>query len=346
MPSVRRSWPVLALLVLAPACAEYSSGYLETTGDPLALLGQLLVFSPLYGGAALLVREVAVRLGGGWPVRVLLALAFGLAMPGLVDLSLFTTVRDDVTGWDQIFAPTFVSALGTSLGAATTWSMGHVVLSVTAPLATVEALTGRPDVVRERWLGRRGLGVTAVVFAGSVVVVNAYQRQSYGIEASVAQLAGVAAVVVALVLAAVVVARRRPARQRGVARVGVVRGTRLVLGGVVVTFVGDAAATSWAFLATCWVVVAAAAVLLVRAGLGRGWSPRHSGLLAVGALLSRAATAFANPPPDGVPLEAKLTQNAVFAVVVLLLLVAVVLRRAPDRRPSYAQRRRAGPAVH
>jgi MYXO-CTERM domain-containing protein len=122
MTSPRRWILVLGALLLAPVCAEFSSGYLPSTGKPLELLNELVIFAPLYGGALLLIRETVVRLGGGWPSRVLLSLAFGIAMPGLIDLSLFTTVRTDVDGWDQIFTPTYVDALGTSLGAATSFA--------------------------------------------------------------------------------------------------------------------------------------------------------------------------------------------------------------------------------
>ncbi|MDI6105080.1 hypothetical protein QLQ12_41500 [Actinoplanes sp. NEAU-A12] len=49
----------------------------------------LLFLGPLYGSVAVLIREVARRRGGGWPVMVLLAAAFGLVQAGVVDQSLF-----------------------------------------------------------------------------------------------------------------------------------------------------------------------------------------------------------------------------------------------------------------
>lgn len=342
--SPRRWVLVLGALLLAPVCAEFSSGYLPSTGNPLALVGQLVVFSPLYGGALLLIRETVVRLGGGWPSRLLLAAAFGIAMPGLVDLSLFTTVRDDVAGWDQIFTPTYVDALGTSLGAATTWATGHVILSIGAPLAIVEGLSGRPDVARERWLRLPGLVLTAVAFVAAVVVVNVFQRHSYVIEVSRTQVAVVSLLVAALVAVGVAWAQRWPSRPGSAGSLRVLRAVRLVLGGVVVTFAGDAAATSWGFLVACWVVLLLAAPVLLRSGRRSGWSLRHAALFAVGALVSRAATSFANPPPDGVTESAKLAQNAVFAVVVLLLLVAVSRRRRSPGSPRAGHPSTAGAA--
>jgi hypothetical protein len=328
MTTLRRLAPVLAVLLLAPVCAEFSSGYLPSTGKPLELLGELLFFAPLYGGAALLVRETTVRLGGGWPTRVLLAAAFGLAMPGLIDLSLFTTVRDDVEGWQQIFTPTYVDALGTSLGAVTTWTMGHVVLSICGPIAVVETLTGRADVVRERWLRIPGLVVAVLAFAAVAAAVNDSQRGSYVIEVSTTQLVVVSRLVLGLIALGVVWARALPTRTRGSGRLRPWSAAGLVLGGAVITFAGDASATSWGFLVGCWVVLALAAGALLRAGMRPDWSIRHTGLLAVGALASRALTAFASPAPEGVSDVGKLGQNVGFTLVVALLLVLVARRRA------------------
>jgi hypothetical protein len=47
------------------------------------------VFIPLYGGGAVLIREVVRRRGGGWPAIVVLAAAFGVVEEGLATQSLF-----------------------------------------------------------------------------------------------------------------------------------------------------------------------------------------------------------------------------------------------------------------
>ncbi|MGY3515013.1 hypothetical protein ACVMYR_01705 [Micromonospora sp. PTRAS2] len=57
----RRLAPVLALFALAPWAAECSWGGFVVTDYPLVLI----FLAPLYGGAALLVRAVARRIGGG-----------------------------------------------------------------------------------------------------------------------------------------------------------------------------------------------------------------------------------------------------------------------------------------
>src|SRR5699024_11865814 len=71
--------------------------------------------SPLYGGAVLLIRELAVRCGLGWTGTLLLAAAFGLAMPGLVDLAMFGEDRSDVAYWADMREPTLIEPIGVSV---------------------------------------------------------------------------------------------------------------------------------------------------------------------------------------------------------------------------------------
>ena len=83
MPSSRvRLASLLGIALGAPLTAEYLQAYLSSTGDLPAMLAGILVFAPLYGGAALLIREIAVRTGRGWTGTLLRGAAFGVAMPG------------------------------------------------------------------------------------------------------------------------------------------------------------------------------------------------------------------------------------------------------------------------
>ncbi|WP_199742278.1 hypothetical protein [Streptomyces triticirhizae] len=88
-PLRRRIGPILGLLLLSPICAEYLIGYLEVMGDPVELLGGLLILAPLYGTAAVMIREVIRGTGRGWLSILLLSAAFGVIQAGLVDQSLF-----------------------------------------------------------------------------------------------------------------------------------------------------------------------------------------------------------------------------------------------------------------
>src|SRR5581483_10578362 len=74
----------LLLLLLAPLVAEFLLGDFT-----LRQIGFIVIFIPQYGGGALLVREVARRVGGRWPTIVLLALAYALVEEGFTTQSLF-----------------------------------------------------------------------------------------------------------------------------------------------------------------------------------------------------------------------------------------------------------------
>ena len=53
----------MGLFFIGPICAEYLIGYDDSTGDAVELLGGLIIFGLLYAAMALIIREVAVRLG-------------------------------------------------------------------------------------------------------------------------------------------------------------------------------------------------------------------------------------------------------------------------------------------
>ena len=123
-PRTSRALAIVVLLFLAPVCASCCrpiSPWPATWRPPSS---SVLFLGPLYGGAALLIREVAVRTGRGWIGVVMLATAFGVAMTALIDLSLWITDRTDVHGWDQITGRRPVSGSASSpwhRGSAATW---------------------------------------------------------------------------------------------------------------------------------------------------------------------------------------------------------------------------------
>src|SRR5580698_10225032 len=69
----RGIWPALALFFTAPLEAEYLLGDL-----PIKMLPALIVLAPMYGGGALLIREVARRTGRGWPAILVLGMAYAI----------------------------------------------------------------------------------------------------------------------------------------------------------------------------------------------------------------------------------------------------------------------------
>src|SRR3712207_861530 len=81
---MRRVAPAVGLFFLAPLVAEFLLGNL-----PITLLPAIIALAPMYGGGALLIREVARRRGLGWSRIIPLALAYGILEEGLTTQSLF-----------------------------------------------------------------------------------------------------------------------------------------------------------------------------------------------------------------------------------------------------------------
>jgi hypothetical protein len=275
-PSVARRGHFLAtalgLVTLSPLFAEYLLGNMTVTeivGFPF-LMG-------VYGCAALGIRETARCTGRGWPTIIILSAAFGLAMPGLIDQSLFNPHFD---GW-QFQEITPVPALGISAYNSLGFVVGHIIWSMGVPIAFVEALASRTG--HRPWLGRRGLALTAVGFLSGAVVIFRDLLRLERFTASPAQLAGVAVTVVLLIVSAfllfpgrgaVTVSGGRPAPRPGWAEAGsfvmsslfIIRPenwTGGVLGGLA--------------------LLAVAAIVVVRWSRRPGWGPRHRLALASGA---------------------------------------------------------------
>jgi hypothetical protein len=57
------------------------------------MLSSLAALAPMYGGGALLIREIVRRKGRGWPSIILLALAYGILGEGIATESLFNWIR-------------------------------------------------------------------------------------------------------------------------------------------------------------------------------------------------------------------------------------------------------------
>jgi hypothetical protein len=300
---------VVALLLGAPVCAELLQAYLDITGDAFEVAFAILFFAPLYGGAALLIREVAVRTGRGWPGRLLLAAAFGLLMTSVIDSSLFTPEVPDIDYWDDIMGSTVVG--GVSVYALTTWVLGHVLMSVGAPLAVVEGLL--PKGQGRSWLGPFGIVVLASL--GVAIAVFIHQDPDAGTVEATALDRGVSVAVVLLLVVLAMTPLGRP-----LARVpGRSPGRVLWLGaaGFVLMLVFDLVPISWVGVVVGWLAFAAALALVARHARSPRWAPRHLAAFAYGGLLARTTTGFFSPPPTGVDEVTKLAQSAFFLVLLL-----------------------------
>jgi hypothetical protein len=320
----RRAGAVLGLAVAAPVCAEFVQGYLPITGDPLGLLAALLILSPLYGGAALLIRETAVRSGRGWPGILLLGTSFGVLQAGIIDLSLFLGPQTGVPAFDNAGTATSVVA-GVSVYAATTWICGHVMMTIGTPLALFDwaapGLRGRP------WLGPFGIGVTAILFAIAAVLIHFDQRGTASVPGW--DLAGAGAM--AALLAALAFTplgrplRRAPSRTAPPA-------SWLLAGAFLGKLTLDLLPATWLGVAIAWALLTAGVAIIVYVARSPAWSARHSAALAAGALMAWTLVGFLAPNlPDVEPLH-RYVHNAAFAIAACAVAVAVL--RSPTSGSS------------
>ncbi|MEV4618733.1 hypothetical protein AB0J74_08520 [Asanoa sp. NPDC049573] len=314
---MRRFWPVLVLLVLAPWVGEYLLGNV-----PIQRLPFLPVLIPLYGCGALLAREIARHTGRGWPTIFLLAMAYGVIEAGLVDQSLFNTTFE---GLDQR-GVTPVPWLGVSAYNAAAFLVGHTVWSIGVPIALVElwfpARRGSP------WLGRFGLSVTFVFYLLGCWLIFKELRDQESFLAAPHQLVVAAVTAIVLIALGFLVPRRRAVV---VAAAGWLPMPWLV---AAVTFVTAGlhvlVPESWPGFWFDVAIVSASAVAVAWLARRPGWSDRHRLALLAGALLTYAWLGFILTLLYGPGDAVRWAGNGVFAVTAVLLLL--VTRRVVGRR--------------
>src|SRR5262245_55414542 len=76
--------PAVVLFLLAPFVSEFLLGDL-----PLTMLPALIVLAPMYGGGALVIREIVRRSRRGWPTLMVLALAYSVLEEAYTTQTLF-----------------------------------------------------------------------------------------------------------------------------------------------------------------------------------------------------------------------------------------------------------------
>ena len=304
----RKISAVITLFFVAPFVAEYLLGDL-----PLKLLLVVIVMAPMYGGGAVLIRELARRAGRGWPTMLMLGAAYTLIEEGLVGQSLFN--HDYLKMQMHLLDHAYVPALGIGawwtlfmLNLHTFWSMG-------VSIALVEGLF--PAEAEVPWLGRVGDSVVAVVFVlGAVANFGIGYKQNH-FEASHTQLLSAAVLSVLLMGCAFWFPVRRPRVGGGAVPSAWITGAvALVLGmGVMSTpplwgwgAVGLLLALDGVFLGLAWVF-----------SRRTGWSSLHTLSLAAGGALAYGVHAFLQKPLLGGLLWGRIS-NAVFLAIALWLI--------------------------
>jgi hypothetical protein len=273
---LRRLLPVAGLFLLSPFVGEFLLGNVPST-ELLALP----FLAPMYGGGALLVREIARRTGRGWPAMLLLAAAYGTLEAGLIDQSLFNPPE-----LEGVTPGAYVPALGFSAANALAFVGGHVIWSIGAPIAIVESFV--PAKEREApWLGRIGLAVVALIYLGGSWLIFDEIHSTEGFLASPGQLIGVAAVAAMFVVLAFVLPKRRPAIDRTAPKWWLV--------GVLALGVSSAYVLrpeSWLGVVLGLAALAVSAYVLDRWSRCAGWGAPHRLAVASGLLLTYAWLGF------------------------------------------------------
>jgi hypothetical protein len=286
---IRRNALPLGLFFLAPLVGEFLLGNL-----PIVFLPLVFVVAPMYGGGALLIREVVRRRGLGWPTIVVLALAYGVLEEGLTTQSLFNPDYADQNLLKDGFIPT--------LGIGVPWTLFvvgiHVFWSISTPILMMEILAG--DRRTTPWLGRRGLIITAVLFVVGIAVNTAINMAQWPYVATPAQFTVTGVLVVLLVVAALLLPRRRSSDPRP----GTAPRPRTVF---IATLVGGACFVGltvfplpiWAAVGLLILGVVVYLTLIALWSSRDGWNDWHRLAIGSGALLTYAWHSFADVPDSG-----------------------------------------------
>jgi hypothetical protein len=316
--------PAIGLFFLAPLIAEFLLGNL-----PIKMLPVILVLAPMYGGGALLIRELVRRAGLGWPSIVLLALAYGIVEEAYTTQSLFNPNYLKLNL--HLLQPAYIPALG--IGA--WWTVFvlnlHTAWSVSTSIALVEAAV--PDRAATPWLGRIGLVVTALLFALGAVVTTRYQLKQDSFVASHAQLLISGVIIVALIILGILLPRGSAAKSAGtVPNPWIIGGLALAAGSaILVAPTGSAILLrsknwGWGAFALILVIDLCMIALVLFWSSRSGWDIRHKLALAGGAALAYGWHAFVGHPVVGGGVNLVRIGNAIFLLGAIALIAFAAKR--------------------
>lgn len=315
----------------AAVCAEYLQAYLPDTGDALVLLAGLVVLGPLYGGAALLIRETALRTGRGWPGTLLMAAAFGLLMTSQVDGSMWLVHDPEIAYWDELRAGTLLDPLGFAVFPVLSWVTGHVVFSIGAPLVLLDALAPRDK--GKPLLGRLGLVIVAALCLGAALLIRNDPQYAAsdptGTQATFSLLVAIGLVALALSPAG------RSIEQRTSEPVAWTPVRTLGIAGVLLLAL-DLMSFTWIGLSLYVVVLTAGLWWVVRASRSRTWGVAQTTALGVAAIVERTLIGFLAPLPPGVAMGSKVLQSIVLLGLVVAASFAAWRRAISERQPETA----------
>ncbi|MGD1107130.1 MAG: hypothetical protein ABR865_08790 [Terracidiphilus sp.] len=335
--------PAVTLFFLAPFVAEYLLG-----DFPVTFFWPYIVLAPMYGGGALLIRELTRRSGRGWPTILLLGVAYAIIEEAFTTQSLF---NPDIFGLHaHLLSHAWIPALG--IGAWWTLFMlnVHAFWSIGVSIALAEGLFPSPEGLypsraRTPWLGKVGLSVAAALFAFGVYWSTHYSLRHDPFRASPAQFIVSALLVVVFAAAAFLVP---PALRDKSATPAASDSTRDLLPappafitGVAAFLLGAAVFLSPILWIWNWGAVAfiLAIDLVFLVGLRlfshrTAWTPLHTLSVGAGGALLYGVHAFMQPPVVPCPKSIALASHVLFLVLALAVVAIAVHRTRRICRPA------------
>jgi len=300
----------IALFFTAPLVAEYLLGDLS-----IKMLAALVMLAPMYGGGALLIREVVRRTGRGWVSMLLLGAAYTLIEEGFTTQSLFNP--DYLKMHMHLLSHAWIPALG--IGAWWTLFMFnlHTFWSMGVSIALVEALF--PARAEQPWLGWLGDSIVAVLFLLGCAWGTAYQLRHDRFLASPAQFIWVGVGCVAFIVLAFLAPRRRPRTLPGETPSPWFTGVLALVLGLGVMFTPPF--LNWGAFA---LILAMDVIFLALVGAFSRlatWTLLHTFSLGAGGALAYGLHAFVAPPLFGGWLVARVS-NAIFLAAAVAIIVA------------------------
>lgn len=320
---MKRVAPAIGLFFLAPFIAEYLLG-----DFPLTKLGYLVIMAPMYGGGALLIREIVRRSRKGWPTIFVLAFAYAVLEEAFTTQTLFNPnyLKLNLHLLDHAYIP--------ALGIGAWWTVFvltlHTVWSISTSIALIEACV--PDRATTPWLDWPGLTVDAILFVLAAVASTRFEIHHDHFLATKAQFS-VSAVVIGL---AVIAAFLLPARNEGTGPSSTSAPDPFALGVLALIaaslFMLVPPALGWGAVAIYLVLDLVVIVSITALSHRSGWNGRHHLALAAGAALAYGWHAFLTTPVGGA--------TSIFVVrgsnAACLLIVSGVIGFAARRQVRHA----------
>jgi len=310
----QRSIPAaLTLFFVAPLVAEYLLGDL-----PITLLVALIMLAPMYGGGALLIRELTRRTGRGWPTILLLGCAYALIEEGFAGQTLFNPNTYGFHFLKYAWIP--------SLGIGAWWTLlmlnVHSFCSIGVSIALAEGLF--PARARTPWLGKIGTSVVALIYAIGVVANTAYGYHHSHFRASNAQFLVTALLTILIVITAFLLPSRAASATAGRVPSPWLTGAAALLLGLVVFL----AFPIWGWGSVTVMLTADLVFLIFLWMLARrsGWTPLHTLSLAAGGAIFYGLHAFTGKVLVPCPHWIMRTGNAIFLVLAIAVIVLAVRR--------------------